>query len=710
MNTATTMNFASNRSEWKKMIGILYFLVLSTFLFATDPPNSLLETTTLNCPEDTIPPVIGPIPADITLDCDDPIPDYDVTVTDNCPGATIFLSHVITSRECDPGLEMWVPCDGQGADATGLHTCELINGGNFGAGLVGEGFVFDGQDDVLVIDKSLDIGGGEYSVSNWINTSDPGTQVLFAAVDPSTNNPGILVEVNASGKVSYLHRAPASNSGGTLITGTTKVNDGEWHHVVVTKTATETILIIDGVQEASAPNETVFNSPLEVFFAGHPVAFGNENFGGTMDEFRIYTRAICDEEAQALFNAGNIGTWGTAYRMINQWDAFDAAGNFSTKSQVIIVNDLSKPTLTVPSPLTIECSGPDGVSNTSTEILDWLNSATANDNCSCVSLTWGLDPTFPSACAPGSSTEVAFAATDACGNVATGVSTITVIDSRPPTITCPEDINVMGAAGGGGATVAFSVGSDDLCGSPVTVTSSAASGSTFPTGATTVTSTATDACGNAATCSFTIHVEGGGDPLEVTACGTQNVAPAYGPEARAKLRVFVSGGTPPLTYKWSTGATTANIRVRPTTSQVYTVTVTDANGNTASTEMSVNVIDVTCMSVGGSASSRGSGSRSGHSSGSHSRSGNGKNGKGGGNRGKGGGKGKHKSGSRSGSGGSGMAETSIQLCFSGKEGRPPKTRCVSKSKVRERLLKPGWSFGPCGVDFGGGDCGECPGS
>jgi len=84
--------------------------------------------------------------------------------------------------------------------------------------------------------------------------------------------------------------------------------------------------------------------------------------------------------------------------------------------------------------------------------------------------------------------------------------TITVVDTQPPSITCPSNVTVVGTPGQPGAVVNYPAptASDNCPG--VTVLCSPASGSTFPVGTTTVTCTATDAAGNTATCSFTVTV------------------------------------------------------------------------------------------------------------------------------------------------------------------------------------------------------------
>jgi hypothetical protein len=91
--------------------------------------------------------------------------------------------------------------------------------------------------------------------------------------------------------------------------------------------------------------------------------------------------------------------------------------------------------------------------------------------------------------------------------------TVTVVDTQPPTITCPPNqtaVTNQNVCAPPGTTpcqiVTFPAptASDNCPG--VTVACNPASGSCFPTGTTTVTCTATDASGNTATCSFTTTV------------------------------------------------------------------------------------------------------------------------------------------------------------------------------------------------------------
>jgi hypothetical protein len=85
---------------------------------------------------------------------------------------------------------------------------------------------------------------------------------------------------------------------------------------------------------------------------------------------------------------------------------------------------------------------------------------------------------------------------------------VVVLDTTGPKLTCPA--NVVQTTSGTSAIVTYPAPTAvPSCPGPVTVTSVPASGSTFPAGTTTVTTTAKDSLGNTSTCTFTVTVIGG---------------------------------------------------------------------------------------------------------------------------------------------------------------------------------------------------------
>jgi hypothetical protein len=112
----------------------------------------------------------------------------------------------------------------------------------------------------------------------------------------------------------------------------------------------------------------------------------------------------------------------------------------------------------------------------------------------------------------------------------------------------------------------------------------------------TYTVTITDANGCQGTASVTLT-----QPTAVVANAGANTTVIFGyPAANncADLTASGSGGCGPYSYAWSNGGTTATINVCPSTTTDYTVTVTDANGCSATDVVRVCVNNVICGRAG----------------------------------------------------------------------------------------------------------------
>src|ERR1035441_1998307 len=136
-------------------------------------------------------------------------------------------------------------------------------------------------------------------------------------------------------------------------------------------------------------------------------------------------------------------------------------------------------------------------------------------------------------------------------------------------ITCPSNISVM-ATGPAGATLFYTVTASGGCTTP-TVVANPPSGSTFPIGTTTVTATASDTCGNSATCSFTVTVY----PQLSIACPSNILIVATGPSGATVF--FIVNANPPSGSTFPVGTTTvfatASDTCGNTTNCSFTVTV-----------------------------------------------------------------------------------------------------------------------------------------
>ena len=141
----------------------------------------------------------------------------------------------------------------------------------------------------------------------------------------------------------------------------------------------------------------------------------------TAPEFTIpadYTAECSDElildDASASDNCGDVtieevsetiaGDCAGSYTITRTFTATDDAGNSTSATQTITVQDTTAPELSIPADYTAEC----------TETLT-LDDATATDNCSAVTIAVG-EETLAGDCANGYVLVRTFTATDACGN------------------------------------------------------------------------------------------------------------------------------------------------------------------------------------------------------------------------------------------------------------------------------------------------------
>ena len=177
-------------------------------------------------------------------------------------------------------------------------------------------------------------------------------------------------------------------------------------------------------------------------------------------------------------------------------------------------------------------------------------------------------------------------ATDAHLNSATETFTVTVAaDTTPPLITPPDDVTAE-ATGPSGAVVTFTPPpASDLVDPSPTVTTDHASGETFPLGDTVVTVTATDASGNKATATFTVHVVDTTKP-DIIVPADMNVPQDSPAGAVVTFAVsandLVDGPMVPTSSKVS-GSTF------PLGTTEVTVTATDAHLNSATETFNVTV-------------------------------------------------------------------------------------------------------------------------
>lgn len=258
------------------------------------------------------------------------------------------------------------------------------------------------------------------------------------------------------------------------------------------------------------------------------------------------------------------------------YTATDGSGNTTQCSFNVIVEDQELPVLS-------NCPGNINVeADASCEATVSWTAPNATDNCSVTVTTSHLSgSTFPIGTTP-----VTYTATDVSGNTSTCSFNVVVVDQQLPVLTnCPGNITVD-AGNNCEATVMWTApAATDNC--TVSLTSTHASGSTFPLGTTLVTFTATDGAGNASTCSFNVTVKDQNPPT-FTNCPSDITA-----TANATCMAVVSWPSPAFTDLCAVSMTTSHSsgQLFPigTTQVIYTAT--DAAGNSSTCSFNVIVRD-----------------------------------------------------------------------------------------------------------------------
>jgi len=213
------------------------------------------------------------------------------------------------------------------SDAGGAYTANLIGFTNDPAewvtGKWNTALQFNGSNNYVTINNYTGIvGSASRTVAAWVKTTSSGQQPVIAWGPNSAGNKWTFLVQNGHARIEIT-------SG--YLEGSHLVNDGQWHLVACTYTnnytsVTNAHLYVDGNVETSfsaqaslAVNTTSSGSVL----IGSDVQ--SRYFNGTIDEPRIYNRALSATEIQAMYAATNQSAAAWYHRYYG-----DAAINWNT--------------------------------------------------------------------------------------------------------------------------------------------------------------------------------------------------------------------------------------------------------------------------------------------------------------------------------------------------------------------------------------------
>ncbi|RMG80766.1 MAG: hypothetical protein D6714_14120, partial [Bacteroidetes bacterium] len=579
---------------------------------ATDACGNASQGTQTITIEDTTAPVLANIPADVSIECDQPLPTDQPTVTDNCdanvvlemtdtqiPGncpqeititrtwtatdacgntatatQTIYMWDPVAPVFVNPPADITADCDfvpGAPADVTATDNCDtnvdIVFGETIQPGLCPESFIIE---------------------RTWAATDDCGnTTVHKQIVSVGDNQPPVITGIppNTNADCDAIPNAPLPTD--IVVTDNCDANPTlEFSETTQPGTCTNSETIIrtwtatDACGNSTTATQTItVGDGMPPVISGVPADITAECSEIPAVPSDVTVSDNCDPDVILNFNETTApGSCPAQYSLIRTWSATDACGNTTEVSQTIIVDDTTAPVWSnVPSDLTVSCDN-----------IPVADTPVATDNCDPnVNIVLEENET-PGACPQSRIITRTWTATDACGNTSEIIQTINVEDTEAPVITgVPGDISAECSAI---PAADPNVTATDNCDPNVTLT---VSDNPIPgacEGQYTLerTWTATDACGNQTSATQIIIVDDTtapelvGVPADVDAeCTNIPAPPASGVvTATDNCDTNVS-----ITFEEQVQDNTCGQTI------TRTWTATDACGNSTSATQTINVGD-----------------------------------------------------------------------------------------------------------------------
>jgi len=204
-----------------------------------------------------------------------------------------------------PGLVGWWHFD-QGdevvaEDSSGFGNDGAVYGAINMEGKVDEALSFDGVDDYVQVADSSELRPTTFTYGLWFYRRSHDANYEGIIVKWTQAYQGVLIESRATGNLRIL--MGKGGSGSDYITIVEKsINNYQWYHLALTYDGADAILYLNGTAETPVP--TAFEASSSSLLIGKRDDVVQGCFDGTIDEVRIYNRALSANEIETLFRRG----------------------------------------------------------------------------------------------------------------------------------------------------------------------------------------------------------------------------------------------------------------------------------------------------------------------------------------------------------------------------------------------------------------------
>ena len=213
------------------------------------------------------------------------------------------------------GLVAYYPFNGNANDESGYNNNGIITGATLTSdrfGRTNRAYNFDGIDDVIRITDPtsgvLDFMGGSFTITAWIKTLDPDGGMVCKAIGANSDGDyGLELVDNGKFKINVGYGGGV----GGLRHSQNIINSGEWKHIVgVYQNRTNINVYVNGVLNNGYyyfDNGDMGDSPADLLFGKATNTGGGYYYTGSLDEIRIYNKALSNTEIDSLYHFNESG-------------------------------------------------------------------------------------------------------------------------------------------------------------------------------------------------------------------------------------------------------------------------------------------------------------------------------------------------------------------------------------------------------------------
>jgi hypothetical protein len=529
-----------------------------TWLVTDACGNSTSCSQTIHITDLLKPTLFCPPPA--TISCESSVsPDFtgEATASDNCTA----VEDIVIEYSDDESLLFG--CNGTGILNRTWTATDLC--GNIQV-CVQQIWIVDETDPTITCPKNITISCSDSShpdATGWATASDN----CSADVDILYTDNAQLNGCNATGLI--LRTWSAKDECGNV------------------RTCTQLITVVDNTDPiVICPRDTTLDCGFYINpdVLGYPT--GIDNCSSTEGLILDY-----DDDLSGLTGCTNTGV------ILRTWFMTDECGNVGSCVQRITIADTTKPTIVCPANVVISCED--------ATTPQFLGRATATDYCTAslfIDITYQDDLSQSGNCNGSGFIYRTWKATDDCGNVATCIQSIEIVDNIAPEIQCPASYAISCEADRSPAAQGWALASDNCTATQdISITYkddvSNLTGCNY-TGNLYRTWTATDACGNKTTCMQVLTIVDNKAPVVTP-------PPAITVSCESSLDVSVTGDIQAsdnctagaLLVVTITDDETAIVGCNKTGTLKRTWVVADLCGNSKSVTQNIRIVDTTAPSI-----------------------------------------------------------------------------------------------------------------